>query len=132
MVTAGAYTEGFFDEKKTRKYKKENKKETSQIMKYNKKRVDILFAHYPPFGFFDIVKYKGENPMKGKHIGFKGYTKFIKKNQPKLFICGHMHEYQGIKKLGKTLIIATGAARDGKAAIIEIEKERIKSIKFIK
>ena len=47
--------------------------------------------------------------MNGKHVGFKGYTEFIKKNKPTLFICGHMHEYQGEKKVGKTMIVATGS-----------------------
>jgi len=130
MVTAGAYTEnGTFEEKKVQKFYKKNKNETEQLFKYVNKKIDILLAHYPPFGYFDKVKFKGDNPMKGKHVGFKGYTEFIKKNQPRLFICGHMHEYQGIKKLGKTLIVATGAAKDGKAAIINCDEKF--SVEFI-
>jgi len=134
IVTAGVYTEGVFDKKETLKYKKKNKKETEHLMKYSNKNPEILFAHYPPYGFFDIVKFKGENPMNGKHIGFKGYIKFIKKNKPALFICGHMHEYQGKKKLGETLIITTGSAQEGKAAIIDFDekKKKVKSVKFVK
>ncbi|MCX6749395.1 MAG: metallophosphoesterase [Candidatus Pacearchaeota archaeon] len=133
MVTAKAYLEkGNRKEKVRKKFIRKNRKEVKQIMSYGDKNIDILFAHYPPYNFFDIVRFKGHNPMNGKHVGFEGYTKYIKKYQPKLFICGHMHEYQGIKRLGKTKIIATGAAHEGKAAIIEFDKGKVKKIKFIK
>lgn len=136
QVTAGDYLKKLkiFDEKKRKSFIKQNRRETKQIMKYGSKDIDILLAHYPPYGFFDIVRYKGENPMNGKHVGFKGYTEFIKKFQPKLFICGHMHEYQGMKIVGKTKIIAVGAAKDGRAALLEVDekKRKIKKIEFVK
>lgn len=135
QVTAGDYIDkkGFYKNKpkKLMKHIKDNKKETEQIMKYGRKDVDILFAHYPPYGYFDVVRYKGENPMNGKRVGFKGYTEYIKKYQPKLFISGHMHEYQGLKRLGRTNIIATGAAMNREAVIIDINDKKI-NIKFIK
>jgi len=43
-----------------------------------------------------------------------------------------MHEYQGISKLGKTTIIATGPAQEGKAAIIELHEHAKPKIKFVK
>jgi Icc-related predicted phosphoesterase len=135
-VTASIYTnkQGGFSNKKIKKYKKDHEKEKKLLFSKGKKDIDILLAHYPPYGFFDKVKYKGENPMNGKHVGFKPYTEFIKKYQPKIFICGHMHEYQGVKKLGKTSIIATGPAKEGKGVIIdypEDKKGKIK-VKFLK
>jgi Icc-related predicted phosphoesterase len=135
FVTAGAYLDkGVRPEKARRRCIKRNKSEIKHIMKYSGKPVDILLAHYPPYGFFDKVDYPGENPMNGKHVGFKGYTKFIEKNHPLLFICGHMHEYQGKRKIGKTIVVATGSAKEGKAALIDfdVEKKRVKSIKFVK
>lgn len=113
---------------------KENQKETKQIMKHKDKNIDILLAHYPPYGFFDKVKYKGYNPMNNKKVGFKGYNDYIEKYNPKLFICGHMHEYQGMKKLGNTIIITTGAAKEGKAVIIDWNenKGKVEKIEFIK
>ncbi len=135
MVTAGAYLKKnkVFSKKQKNKYIKKNKKETKQIMKHGKKDIDILFTHYPPQGIFDIVRFKGENPFNRKHIGFNGYIKFIKKYKPRLVICGHMHEYQGKKKFRDTLIVTTGAAKDGKAAIIDIPEKKGKiKVKFIK
>lgn len=120
MVTASVYLkEKIFDKKKINKFKKQHEKLRRQLFKKGRKGIDIFLSHYPPYGYFDVVKYKGENPMNGKHIGFKPYTEFIRKFQPRVFICGHMHEYQGMKKLGKTLIISTGSAKQGKAAWIE-------------
>ena len=133
MVTAGAYVDGALGKTHQKKSIKKNQREQAHLMKYASKDVDILLAHYPPFGYFDKVSYKGENPMNGKHIGFKGYTAFIKKKQPKIFICGHMHEYQGKKKLGKTTIITTGSAHDGKAVIIDfdVKKKKVNNVKFV-
>jgi Icc-related predicted phosphoesterase len=119
---------------KRRKWRKDEKIQRQKILKKGSKDIDIFLAHYCPYGYFDKVKYKGYNPMNGKHVGIKGYTEFIKKFQPRIFICGHMHEYQGIQKIGKTLIIATGAAKDGKAALIDIslnKKSKIE-VKLIK
>lgn len=96
-----------------------HKKQQAELFKRKAKHLDILFAHCPPYGYFDVVK--SDNPMKGKHVGFQGYTDYIKKYKPSLFICGHMHECQGVKKLGRTVILSHGPAQDGKAAILEFD-----------
>ncbi len=99
----------------------QNKNDTEELFKYSKFSVDVFLAHYPPEGVFDKVVFKGYNPMNGKHVGFSGYRTYIFKRKPKVFICGHMHEYQGMRKLGDTLVVSTGAAKDGKAALISID-----------
>ena len=133
-LPAMAYVQGSNGKVIQNRARRQNKKETDRLMKYVKKDIDILFAHCPPFGVFDKVKFPGKNPMNGKRIGFEGYTKFIEKNKPKLFICGHMHEYQGKKKMGDSLIVTTGAAKDGKCAIIDFDekKRKVKSVRFVK
>lgn len=131
MVTASIYlTPGSgHKEEKRLKYKKIHSKQEAQLFKKGKTGLDILLSHYPPHGYFDVVKYKGYNPMNGKHVGFKPYTEFIKKYQPRIFVCGHMHEHQGVKKLGKTLIVATGSVKDGKCAIIDYPENNKRKIK---
>lgn len=43
------------------------------------------------------------------HHGNKSYTRFVKKVQPLLHVCGHLHETQGKKdRIGKTLVINPG------------------------
>lgn len=127
-------SKGLYKGKKLLRNKRKEKKERKTILKRGIKNLDIFLAHYPPYGFFDKVKYKGYNPMKGKPVGIKAYADFIKKYSPRLFICGHMHEYQGMKKLGNTLLVTTGPASRGKAAVIDIplNKEGKIKVKFIK
>ena len=100
----------------------------------NKPDKDFIFLiHYSPYGVFDKVKYKG-SPMNGKHVGFEPYNWIIKKYKPLLVISGHMHEYQGVKRMGRSLIVNPGPAFEGKAAVIDVDEEnkKIKSVRFVR
>jgi len=133
LMLASIYHEKFFshDKFRTRMYKKWHTEQKTQLFKQHSKDLDILLAHCPPYGYFDKVKFKGHNPMNGKHVGFRPYNEYIVKYKPKLFICGHMHEHQGIAKLGKTIILSHGPAQNGKAAIVEYVNGKFK-IRLIK
>ena len=65
----------------------------------------ILIAHNPPYRYVD----KAYN---GKHIGSKILFEAIKKHQPKLVLCGHIHEAKGKAKIGKTQVINLGCCGD--------------------
>jgi Icc-related predicted phosphoesterase len=91
----------------------------------------IVIAHDSIKNYFDKVNNKA-SPMNKKHIGDEYLYRYIRKNQPLAYIGGHMHEYQGIKRLGKTAVIAAGPAYENKAVLIDIEGQKIKSIKFLK
>jgi Icc-related predicted phosphoesterase len=119
--------------KRLKRYNKDEQK-IINLFKNKKPKKDFIFLiHYTPLGIFDKVKYPG-SPMNGKHVGWEPYNKIIKKYKPSLVISGHMHEYQGKKKINNSVIVATGAAHDGKAAIIGFDEVqgKIKNIKFIK
>ena len=73
----------------------------------------------------DKVKLKS-SPMYGKYVGWEPYNNIIKKYKPLFVICGHMHEYRGAKKLGKSTIINPGPAFESKAAILDTENNKIK------
>jgi Icc-related predicted phosphoesterase len=100
--------------------------------KYNPKNF-IFLIHYPPYGIMDKIKHKG-SPMNGKRAGFEPYNKMIKKYKPILVINGHMHEYQGMKRIGSSIIVNPGLAQKGKAAIIEIDEKakKVRNIRFIR
>jgi len=98
------------------------------FLKKGKNKDFILLAHYPPYGVMDKILFK-KSPMNGKHIGWEPYNKIIKKYNPKLVLCGHMHEYQGKKNLGKSLIVNPGPAGEGKAAVIEWPSLKIRFIR---
>jgi Icc-related predicted phosphoesterase len=92
----------------------------------------VFISHNAPYGILDKISKKAHKAARGKHYGSYLAKEIIKKHQPLLCICGHMHENQGIKKLGKTTVVSTGAAKDGKAALIQLKGQKIKSIKFLK
>ncbi len=70
-----------------------------QLRKEGKKLVFV--THQPPHNTkIDFI---------WAHHGNKSYSRFIKKFQPELHVCGHLHETQGMKdKTGKTVIINPG------------------------
>lgn len=125
--------DGFEDEERIKKVidrmTKSKKKLFNLLQKTKNKRIFVF--HYPLKGVFDKIKDK-KNPRHGTSAGINFFRDAIKKYKPALVLCGHMHEYQGVKKLGKTLIINPGAAIDGKAVVIDIGKDKIKKIKFLK
>lgn len=91
-------------------------------------KTDILVLHYPPKGVFDIIQNKN-NPYNGKSAGIEDFRKAILKRKPKLVLVGHMHEYQGSKRLGKSLIVNPGDAEKGKYAIVEWPSLKVKVVR---
>lgn len=54
---------------------------------------DIVISHGPPYGILDYVS-------RGEHTGSKSALfELIGRVQPKLFVCGHIHEQHGTIKL---------------------------------
>ncbi len=71
----------------------------------------VLISHAPPYNCLDKIP-------SGKHIGSKVLLRAIKKYQPKLVLCGHIHEAKGEAKIGKTKVINLGCCGDYK--LIEV------------
>jgi Icc-related predicted phosphoesterase len=82
----------------------------------------IILTHYPPYGILDEVK--------GKKTGQRFYRKIIDEAKPLLFICGHIHEGQGMKKHKKTLVLNAGNVKSGRAVLIELPKLRARFLKI--
>jgi len=93
----------------------------------------IFVFHYPPKGVFDIIREKG-NPMKGRSSGIEFFREAIKRYKPKLVLCGHMHEYQGAKSVGGSLVVNPGDAGEGKYAVVDYpeDKKGNLKVKFVK
>jgi len=76
----------------------------------------ILVAHSPPHG--TEVDFTGT-----KHIGSTAIRKFVEEVQPILVCTGHAHEGRAITKIGRSVIVNAGAAKNGFCAIIDVEDD---------
>ena len=81
----------------------------------------IWLTHGPPFGVCDGWKDASGHYYSGSHA----LRAAIEKYQPRLVICGHIHEGAGIGKVGRTeiynvAILDDGCVWHGQPALIEI------------
>jgi Icc-related predicted phosphoesterase len=75
----------------------------------------ILVSHCPP------KDTKIDRVILGQHIGSTSVREFIMRTQPILVVSGHVHEAQGDDKIGSTVVVNTGPAKNGKYARISID-----------
>jgi len=108
-----------------KRMKKDNTLFFKRIKKLWRKNTILLLHNCPYNTKLDIIR---KGPQKGKHYGSWLARKIITELKPVLAICGHMHENQGIQKLGKTIVVNTGAAKEGRAAILD--GPRIRLLKY--
>ena len=67
----------------------------------------ILLSHAPPYGYLDKIHSE-------KHVGSKTLLRAIKRFQPPLVLCGHIHEAKGEARIGKTKVYNLGCCGDYK------------------
>jgi Icc-related predicted phosphoesterase len=73
--------------------------------------LDILVCHQPPYGILDKVTAKfAPKAWQGKHAGSETILDYIKRKQPRYVFCGHIHEGEGMKRIGKTEVYNLGVA----------------------
>lgn len=96
------------------------KKQTEQAKKVLSRfeSLDILLCHQPPYGVLDQVhaKFAPKN-WQGKHAGSKVILNYIRSKKPGYVFCGHIHESEGMKKIGKTRIFNLG---EGGVEVLEV------------
>lgn len=118
-------------QKHKKRYLSYKRKLRALFSKYKKQNI-IFISHNVPYKTLDKIKTKKWAKFVGKtHKGSFLTLETIKKYQPLLCICGHMHENQGKAKIGKTLVINTGASCENKYAILTINKKVEVSFKKI-
>jgi Icc-related predicted phosphoesterase len=75
----------------------------------------ILVSHCPP------KNTNLDQVTSGEHVGSTSVRSFIEEKKPSLVVSGHVHEAQGIDKIGTTTLVNTGPAQRGNYANITIE-----------
>jgi uncharacterized protein len=86
-----------------------------RLQKLNVSEKSIIVAHQPPYKCLD----KANN---GKHYGSQSIREMIRLKRPALYLCGHVHEGFGVKKLYDTLVVnAACDTSNARGWIIDIE-----------
>ncbi len=118
---------------KSKEYKRMKKRLEKLFKKFRKEKI-IFVSHNVPYKtkLSKINSKKVPKELKGVEKGSKLVRRMIDKYKPVLAIGGHMHENQGKCIVGRTIVVNPGAASDGKAALIELEKGKVKNVKFLK
>jgi len=106
-----------------------NEQEAEEILNRALQKCDagslVLISHSPPRDTdLDMTR-------SGMHAGSRSVRDFIISKNPLLVVCGHIHEAQGIDKLGETTIVNPGPAYLGGYARIELDdKVQVRLARF--
>ncbi|MDD5317962.1 MAG: metallophosphoesterase [Candidatus ainarchaeum sp.] len=75
----------------------------------------IIASHSPPFGVSGFDTVPG-----GASVGSESLRRIIEEKKPAALVCGHIHENEGIARLGETLVVKVAPACAGRAAEIAL------------
>ena len=84
----------------------------------------VLVTHTPPYGYQDLV-------MGRFNSGSNGLLRLVRKRQPQIVICGHIHEDGGVSTVGKTRVVNCALSQTNSGALIVFENENLVSIEMI-
>ena len=88
------------------------------------KKDAVLVVHPPPWGALDQV-------LGRFHAGSRGLKKIILSHQPRLVICGHIHESPGTAFIGDTRVVNCSMGRFGAGAIIDVDIDPVPKVEMI-
>ncbi|MEK6238654.1 MAG: metallophosphoesterase [Planctomycetales bacterium] len=79
-------------------------------------RGEVVLSHPPPFGILDRTS-------RGPHVGSQSLREFIDRVEPRLVVCGHIHEARGVETRGQAVIVNCGPASRGDHAFIRLNPD---------
>ncbi|MBS3772928.1 MAG: metallophosphoesterase family protein [Candidatus Thermoplasmatota archaeon] len=77
---------------------------------------DVLVTHVPPKGVKDAA-------MLGRHIGSDWVRQFIEKRQPRVALCGHVHEDRGHAWLNEAMVVNCTIGKGGAYTVIDLDHD---------
>ncbi|OPY31504.1 MAG: Calcineurin-like phosphoesterase superfamily domain protein [Methanomassiliicoccales archaeon PtaU1.Bin124] len=77
----------------------------------------VMMMHCPAMGILDLT-------TSGVRGGSEAIKQIVDKYHPSVLLSGHIHEARGCLRERGTLFLNPGAAKDGYAALLEIDAER--------
>jgi len=79
----------------------------------------LMVCHTPPYDT------RLDRLMNGTPVGSPAVRAFIERRRPDVAVVGHIHEGRGVDRLGSTLVVNAGAARDGGYVVVEDDGTRL-------
>lgn len=84
----------------------------------------VLVVHPPPYGTLD-------EGIGNLHAGSRGLRGLVWEKQPKLLICGHIHERPGWAFIEKTLVVNCSMGRNGTGAVIALSGDTVPTVRML-
>ena len=88
-------------------------------------KISILLTHAPPK---DTECDKIED---GAHVGSESIRKIIEEYQPRLNLCGHIHEARAFDMIGNTVVANPGMLEHGYGTLLEIDDNNNVVVNFV-
>lgn len=100
----------------------------AELFKNEDPRRVIFISHNVPFRtkLDKITDITAPKVVQGRHFGSMVARKICKHYAPLLCVGGHMHEHQGIDRIGKTICVNDGPGAEGNYAIINIMNGKVR------
>jgi hypothetical protein len=99
-------------------------KQMIEAMDHLIKTDTVLVAHPPPYGTLD----EGFGNL---HAGSRGLRRLILEKQPRMLICGHIHEKPGWDCIEKTLVVNGSMGRSGAGALITLSGDAMPTVRML-
>jgi Icc-related predicted phosphoesterase len=84
----------------------------------------VLVVHSPPRGVLD-------HAFGRFHAGCRRLYQLVVQCQPRLVLCGHIHEIPGIASIGQTTVVNCNIARTGRGAMVDFDPEGSLKVKML-
>jgi hypothetical protein len=84
----------------------------------------VLVTHPPPYGTLD-------EGLGNLHAGSRGLRRLILEKQPRMLICGHIHEKPGWAYIEKTLVVNGSMGRSGAGAMITLSGDAMPTVRML-
>ena len=78
-----------------------------------------LVSHTPP------KNTSADRISDGSHVGSVSIRRFVDEKEPSIVFCGHIHESKSTGRIGRSIIVNPGAAKDGYFVVVIVGKETI-------
>ena len=84
----------------------------------------VLVVHSPPRGVLDTA-------FGRFHAGCRRLHQLVVERQPRLVLCGHIHECPGVASIGQTTVVNCNIASAGRGAVVDFDSDGTFRVKMV-